>query len=115
MEEGEAVMEEAVDTLGEEVDMVEEETVMEEGVARCKSGFTSSLCQIHHLLLHTFFLDHTLSPHYTLSTAPSPPPHPHTLSPHYVLSPPYTSSLTGTRREAAVTDACDLGPDIVHS
>ena len=103
MEEGEAVMEEAVDTLGEEVDMVEEETVMEEWVARCKSGFTSSLvCQIHHLSLHTFFLDHTLSPHYTLSTAPSPPPHPHTLSlttssPHHT---PLPSQVQGGRQQS---------------
>jgi len=126
IEEGEAVMEEAVDTLGEEVDMEEEgkeevnmveeeeeEQLWRRGSPGEKVGLRLLfVCQIHHLSLHTLFLDHTLSPHYTLSTAPSPPPHILTPSP---LSPPYTSSLTGKRREAAVTDACDLGPDIVRS
>jgi len=129
MEEGEAVMEEEVDTLGEEVDMEEEgkeevdmveeeeeeeeeETVMEE----------EAVTVGEEILVEKVVAskDHKASPdqaldscqvqrwvyvycHYTPSSLTTP------------SSPPHTSPLTGTRREAPVTDTCDLSPDTVCS
>ena len=72
---------------GEEVvDMVEEE---EEGQLQWGRRYMS---------LH---VKATIS-HYTHSSLTTP-------------SPPHTSSLTGTRREAPVADVCDPSPDSVSS
>jgi len=118
MEEEEAVMEEGVVTVGEEVlveeVLVEEVVTSKDHKASPHRALDSRQVQ-RWVYVSSLYVKFTIC-HYT----PFLLPHPffyHTLTPSPLTapSPPHTSPLTGTRREAPVTDACDLSPDSVSS